>query len=608
MVAASHTPFHGGDGPGNLLLESTGIPTGNSGPVMVPYNGSSPYLDHRMNTFLETGPEPAFQTTESMDDNHFEGLPPFRDNAGNTFSVRGNMTQLLLTSHGNSGLDTLHRFIAMGAVHDSGERSPEPACHPGTRTKILDDLLSWSLDASPKAHVCGGMQDGWSTRRIVLLQHGDLERGTWNRLFTTLAYQLALSVPGLSPPVQRAVEMDGLIVAREMELQFQRLIVEPFKQAAENQTTPILVIDGLDECDDYRMQQRILQLIIKAIRSRDLPMRILIASRPEPHIREVIGTKEVSAILHRYKLSANRTAYEDIRRYFQDEFSKIRSDCLAGGIDLGTNWPDSDDLDDLVKRSSGTFIYAITVIRFVSDQYAHPHTRLATVLNLDPKSTAPLDDLYTQILSVLPQEDQHIRILHAIWREKSLIGPEETDLIFAFPRGTSRFVLRGLHCLLHVHPIHILDKASRPGMVRVTSLVEDGLPLWCDSLVILPLPQPGAGLRNLYINLIWWLPVDLSVGIPSDELCRMLRDPILQNHLFLFPDAFIMHHVRGSTYPSDLVQLFDDLRYIAGISERIRLSPHQNCPTYQLDLLYAGILTEAPDLLFILSCATLETR
>ncbi|KAJ7906719.1 hypothetical protein B0H13DRAFT_1471023, partial [Mycena leptocephala] len=104
------------------------------------------------------------------------------------------------------------------------------------------------------------------------------------------------------------------------------------------------------------------------------------------------------------------------------------------------------------------FIYAATVIRFVDDQYSHPQDRLNSVLNLDPTSTAPLDDLYTQILSVLEQNDWQLRILHVIWHcQTSLafrgLNPEEIDLLLDLRHGTSRLMLRSLHSLLKVPPI-----------------------------------------------------------------------------------------------------------------------------------------------------------
>ncbi|KAJ7450145.1 hypothetical protein FB451DRAFT_1101958, partial [Mycena latifolia] len=70
-------------------------------------------------------------------------------NISNTFnSVSGNMTQLSVTSYGESGINILRPSVVTEALHNSGERFPEPACHPGTRTAILEELKSWSLDTS----------------------------------------------------------------------------------------------------------------------------------------------------------------------------------------------------------------------------------------------------------------------------------------------------------------------------------------------------------------------------------------------------------------------------------------------------------------------------
>jgi hypothetical protein len=112
----------------------------------------------------------------------------------------------------------------------------------------------------------------------------------------------------------------------------------------------------------------------------------------------------------------------------------------------------------LVAKSSGIFIYAITVIRFIDDEYSHPVDRLTSVLNLDPKSTAPLDDLYTQILSTMPHEPQQLRILHAIWQETLEVhlamDPEEIDMVLGLRPATCRLALRALHSLFDVPRIH----------------------------------------------------------------------------------------------------------------------------------------------------------
>ncbi|KAJ7689894.1 hypothetical protein B0H14DRAFT_2652618 [Mycena olivaceomarginata] len=270
---------------------------------------------------------------EESQDHHFIGWPPFPNSEGCTSAIAIES----VTSYGESGLDILYRFIAMGATHDSGERFAEPACHPGTRIAGLGAtrVQSYGFMALP----------GWANlplpkclraiAKIVadLEPHsfsnaGDPERGSWHRLFSTLAYQLAYSVSGLLLHVQRAVEANKLVVNQAKELQFQRLIVETLQQAPMPEVLPVLVLDGLDECEDPKIQQNILQLFIDAIHVHQLPIRILIASRPEPHIHGIFQTKATFNICCLVELSRDETAYEDIRKYLHDEFPEFGQNIL----------------------------------------------------------------------------------------------------------------------------------------------------------------------------------------------------------------------------------------------------------------------------------------
>ncbi|KAJ7452913.1 hypothetical protein FB451DRAFT_1145174 [Mycena latifolia] len=387
-------------------------------------------------------------------------------------SVGGNMTQLSVTSYGESGIDILRPSVVTEALHNSGERFPEPACHPGTRTAILEELKSWSLKTSLDSTIlwlygCAGMGKSAIAQMFAgdcqaqgclgasfFFRRGHPKRGTWHGLFTTLAYQLAMSVPELLLPVQQAVEADKLVAGRATAIQFCQLIMEPFKNSPDLKFMPVIILDGLDECADHKVQQQILRLFIDAICNHHLPIRLLIASRPEPHIREILEAEEASAICHHSLLSADDSA---IRIYFGNEFSRIYTENMARGIDLGPAWPSPEEVKCLVRKSSGIFIYATTVIRFIDDEYCHPDDRLASVLSLDPRSTAPLDDLYTEILSVMPEESQQLRILHAIWqgtRNPNLArDPEEMDSLLVLRPGPSRLALRGLHSLFHIPPI-----------------------------------------------------------------------------------------------------------------------------------------------------------
>ncbi|KAJ7235767.1 hypothetical protein C8J57DRAFT_1088693, partial [Mycena rebaudengoi] len=110
-------------------------------------------------------------------------------------------------------------------------------------------------------------------------------------------------------------------------------------------------------------------------------------------------------------------------------------------------------LDHLVHKSSGIFIYASTVVRFIDDEYFHPNERLDSVLQLDPQSTSPLDDLYTEILSSASHNPMLHRVLHAALGNVYLQpDPEENDLLLDLSPGKARLCFRGLHSVLEIPP------------------------------------------------------------------------------------------------------------------------------------------------------------
>ncbi|KAJ7131063.1 hypothetical protein C8R44DRAFT_699026 [Mycena epipterygia] len=168
------------------------------------------------------------------DMNSYQAPPRFPETITNhTYnSVGGDMTQFSVTSYGESGIDILYRYVVMEALHDSGERFPEPACHPGTRTDILDQLRSWSLDTNPESmllwlHGSAGMGKSAIAQMFAgecdkegrlgasfFFRRGHPRRGTWHGLITTIAYQLAKSVLEFLLPLQQVIETDKLVVGR----------------------------------------------------------------------------------------------------------------------------------------------------------------------------------------------------------------------------------------------------------------------------------------------------------------------------------------------------------------------------------------------------------
>ena len=91
----------------------------------------------------------------------------------------------------------------------------------------------------------------------------------------------------------------------------------------------------------------------------------------------------------------------DIERYLCEKFEDIHSRNVE---DITGPWLSADHLRELVRRASGQFIYAATVIKFVdSDTDFHtPEEKLNIILEhspMQPSAFSELDRLYTQILS-----------------------------------------------------------------------------------------------------------------------------------------------------------------------------------------------------------------
>jgi len=71
-------------------------------------------------------------------------------------------------------------------------------------------------------------------------------------------------------------------------------------------------------------------------------------------------------------------------------------------LDLTEDWPSSSDITILCKKAAGFFIYASTVVKFVSSEGDLPTERLSLITSL-PQSTieegkSGVDELYTKVL------------------------------------------------------------------------------------------------------------------------------------------------------------------------------------------------------------------
>ncbi|KAJ6603651.1 NACHT domain-containing protein, partial [Mycena sp. CBHHK59/15] len=265
-----------------------------------------------------------------------------------------------------------------GASHDSGERFLPPRCHPETRMKMLQKLRDWSSQTDASSRVLwlhGPAGAGKSAIAQTLSQQleadrclgasfffkrGDSSRGNARGLFPTISYQLATVLPKFQSTVSQQVEKDPSVVNKTLALQLNTLVVEPFKAITYRGSPFILIIDGLDECNSQEIQQEILWLLGNSLREHSPPFRILIASRPEPHIRKIFEGPCFSGL---YCPSNVEQSFQDVRRYLWAQFSRIHKhhDAMAA---VPSPWPTAEVLEKLVCKSSGYFIYVSTVFKY----------------------------------------------------------------------------------------------------------------------------------------------------------------------------------------------------------------------------------------------------
>ena len=95
-----------------------------------------------------------------------------------------------------------------------------------------------------------------------------------------------------------------------------------------------------------------------------LPLRFLIGSRPESHIRASFDQEFLYTITHRVVLNETFNPGRDIQVFLPDCFAKICAEQSSIMSHVEQPWPSEGIIDLLVQRSSGQFIYAATVLKF----------------------------------------------------------------------------------------------------------------------------------------------------------------------------------------------------------------------------------------------------
>ena len=247
-------------------------------------------------------------------------------------------------------------------------------------------------------------------------------------LFPSVASQLMRSIPQTKRYIRKAIRQNPHLLTSTLSVQMKELILEPIRRVStlnrflkwwRIRSYPILIaIDGLDECADHVIQSNIVELIGNAARDLHLPLRFLIASRPEPHILNAFN--DLSARLPEDRLltltlTEDEYARRDIKFYLNKGFDKIRRGHPAI---LSEDWPGLEIVAQLVDKASGQFIYAKTIIAYVAsrpESYHCPDERLEVILRaLPPLTDKPFEQMNALYSFILRNAKYRVRIMEIL--------------------------------------------------------------------------------------------------------------------------------------------------------------------------------------------------
>ncbi|RXW14113.1 hypothetical protein EST38_g11739 [Candolleomyces aberdarensis] len=336
----------------------------------------------------------------------------------------------------NGGGDLTARLSPIPDASHTRDRKtspPDSVCFPGTREKVVTEITTWADEVdrrrgtiyalvvyTPTPHIYWLHGFAGCGKSAVSLKIADIfedsgrllasyfffrnagHRSTMKKFAATLATQMAAAFPATAPFIDAALSANPGILNDCVSLtrQLERLVYKPFQSAIKKMPSKgpfIIVIDGLDECEDKRGVEEFIDHMLDFFEEYpDIPLRIFIASRVEQHIRERLDTDMV-----RLGNLDSHSAHKDIKRFLQASFqiAAKRDRVIRAYVRARGSWPARSDMDKLIKHINGSFVLASTMFKYIvqpatQEDPATPMDRLPLTLEVNG-----LDELYAQVLA-----------------------------------------------------------------------------------------------------------------------------------------------------------------------------------------------------------------
>ncbi|PPQ76222.1 hypothetical protein CVT24_009452 [Panaeolus cyanescens] len=389
-----------------------------------------------------------------------------------TRMIVSHLTQNVTNIHNNStpvpqgDILRLSDHACTEAYENKSDQFDELKCYPGTRKVLLDRLDTWLsaplnnrraimwLDGpmgSGKSAAARSIAERMSLKDRLLgmfiFRRGEGGRGNATQFVTTLAYQMVSSIPGIRPLVAQQIALDPSIFRQSISHQLDVLVIEPLRRLRQTSgidvtsLANVIIVDGLDECDDEKegrenIQTSILNMLYRlTLNAEILPFAILVASRPEIHLKSWFRQNAHDNVTCRTTLDSSYKPHEDIQFFVTQSFLKLQ-ETHPLRHHLPPSWPlepeechlttkpTEDDIakckvvKDIVTWSSGQFIFPAVSMKFIASPRYLPHQRLEYIMQptsydtTDPNNPNTIvDNLYHQVLGATSDHEVTLKVL-----------------------------------------------------------------------------------------------------------------------------------------------------------------------------------------------------
>lgn len=351
-------------------------------------------------------------------------------------------------------------------------------CLPGTRKDIRAQIIEWMFSPDTEQNIfwlCGVAGSGKSSISTTIanqlremLRLGaylffERSKSEPSSVIRTIAYKLALFDSSIGSSILCEIEADKDIVTASPLHQFRKLLLQPLQGITNSISGPIaIVLDALDECGTPEGRHCLVELFQKEFPKLPNNFRILITSRREVDIDELLSSQPMNIRISELDYTSE-TSQRDVLTYLHYEMHRT----VRERVRLPEGWPWDRNMELLGKAAGGLFIWASTAVKMVKNSNSKFNRLKCLITESRALSEFGLDELYASVIQSSgimwndPESRETFRkVMSLVLLSKIPVSSEDIDGILEYPpHQSSTEILSSLRSVVSYSPgkpIHLL--------------------------------------------------------------------------------------------------------------------------------------------------------